>query len=332
METPAPLVSIAFTPVSPSSRADSPNLRLRFRTPDSASPYYLAMAAAFASLRRANPDLSLQLISTIYPPLAHAQLLDKLSVHINIVPFAHRPPTTHLSAFVTSFYTLDALEATSGCPGPAILLDPDVLCLRPLDPILARVSDGVGALELDRPADEPINGLSRRQAGQLHQLLEPTLSGTPRHYGGEIYVTSAPIRSQFLSHARAAWEFSTPRLKAGFSGFTTEEHLLSYALRRLASVVKLNPLTARIWTARTYRRVPPNIQDLTLWHVPAEKGRGLTHLGSILLRRSDAFSRLSDEEFAAVLQHACGLPHRSPRRWAGDTAATVAKRLRQPFT
>jgi hypothetical protein len=119
------------------------------------------------------------------------------------------------------------------------------------------------------------------------------------------------------------------RFIGGATGFTTEEHIFSYALRRVGSVVCLRGDIERIWTARTWRRVPPNVEDLVLWHLPAEKGRGLARLGAMVVRRADVFSTLSDEEFTVLVGHAVGVPHRGLHRWSVDTLARVGKRARR---
>jgi hypothetical protein len=91
-------------------------------------------------------------------------------------------------------------------------------------------------------------------------------------------------------------------------GFTTEEHLLSYALRRVRPVMPLNGEIERIWTAGTYRAVPPNTQDLVLWHLPAEKGHGLRTLGMLALSATDALLTLPDIEFAELVARQSAFP------------------------
>src|ERR1039458_1861510 len=231
-----PLVVIPFAPWSAAVAPDSPNLRLSPGVGSAADAYYLAMVVTFASLRRTNPALRLQLTTTAMPPAHYRRVLDRLEVEVRVVAFAHRPIGSSIKTFITSFYSLEPPQATSDDPAAVMLLDPDVICLGALGRLFDRVGDGVGAYEIDYPVDESINGISRREAGHLQGLLDADFVGIPRHYGGEVYVSGQARRAELLRHSDVAWEFSMRRFGGGHRGFTTEEHIFSYALRRVRAV------------------------------------------------------------------------------------------------
>lgn len=312
--------AVAFAHVDP---AQSPNV-----TSATLDVYFRSMVVAFASARRWNPGLALELVTDLAPPTAYAEGLARLDVRIHLTPFRHRPPEGFAQRFAASLFQLDALQA---CEGPTVFLDPDVLCLRPFDAMLREVgTERVGALPIGYLAGHQVNGLSRAEAQGLHVALgEP--DGVPVHYGGECYAVPAGPRAQLVARAEAAWQDSLQRWRAGRAHFVTEEHLLSYALRGV-DVLPLDPFVQRIWTAAKYRTVTGSEGDLTVWHLPAEKEHGFRELYPSATDRASWFWRDDDVAWRRKTARILGVSHRRPRRLLRDTAgrAVVALERHRP--
>ena len=239
--------------------SQNPNLR-RTVGVDSASPYYQSMIVAFASIKRFNPHVGMALVTNEPPPEPYLSMLTDLGVEVRRVSFGHRPPDGFASTFVGSLYLLDALARPESVT--RVLIDPDVLCIRSLDRMLDDVSSDIGALNINLGPDENINGISRRDAGIIHGLLgEPEL--TPVHYGGEVYILPPGNLIKLKERCDAAWIFSLRRHGQAQTKFSTEEHILSYAVRAF-EVKELSAFARRIWTAHKYRNVIGDEKSLTL--------------------------------------------------------------------
>lgn len=286
--------------------------------------YYEAMIVAFGSVRRWNPDLRLALISNEPPPERYIPLFARLRVEFELVPFGHEPPPGFTDRFMGSLYMLDALAASFD--RDSIFIDPDVVCIRELGPDLLDADDRVGVLPMDYSPAHDINGLTRNEAGVLHTLLgEP--SSTPIHYGGECYVVPASVAPQVLERVQQAWQFSLIRARSNLSRFTTEEHVLSYAVRGLPTR-SVDFAVRRIWTAARLRTVRGDESTLTFWHLPAEKGRGFSNVFEDAIDQSSWFWTSSQSEFTRNVAVAMGIASRDPRRYARDTAAQFLTRAK----
>lgn len=306
--------------------SQNPNLRVR-RGEDPAEPYMRAMTVAFASVRRWNPDFELQLISNAAPEGNHLHRLDQLGVSYAEVPFAHRPPEGFTSRFEASLYMLDALRSLTA--QSTVLIDPDVLCMDSLHPLLNELSGSAAALDMCFPESEDINGLTRTEAGQLHaELGEPSLA--PAHYGGEMYVIPLAVAQQIIDRCESAWQLSLRRHAQGLSKFTTEEHILSYALRGVP-VKNLDRYIRRIWTSYRYRQVYGTEGELALWHLPAEKDRGFRELYSSAIDDRSWFWQSDRAEFVERCGRAMGFHHRPAVRFAKDMAGYTVSRAQGIF-
>lgn len=280
------------------------------------------MIVAFASLRRWNSDLSLALVTNEPPPDRFCGQLVRLGVEIRTAPFEHRPPVNFARHFAASLYMLDAMVACA--QGSTLFLDPDVLCIGGVGNLLEKSRSRVGVLPIPYHEDHDVNGLTRREAGALHALLgEPVQA--PEHFGGECYAVPVDAAAPLIERAARAWELSLERFALGASRFTTEEHLLGYALRGVPSV-PIDDEIRRIWTAARYRNVDGREQELALWHLPAEKDRGFRRLYSEATEPSSWFWSAPQEEFVARAGKAMGLVRRPPRRLVRDVAGQVLAR------
>lgn len=322
------VLGIAFAN-APASQ--SPNIRRRSRG-DAASTYYVAVCLAYASVRRWHDDMTLVFVTDGAVPTEFAPTLESLGVEVLHVDFAHRPPEGFFGLFNASLFSLDAVtEMARRYPGEDLcLMDPDVLAMRPLDPLFADVETSIGALPIPVAPDEQVNGLSALQAAALHQELDDTLAGLPEHFGGEVYVFRADTIAPVVERAEAAFQLAMDLHRRGLPKFTTEEHLFNYALRR-ATVSRLDDRARRLWTAPRFREIGDHPDQLVLWHLPAEKDRGFPGLVDAATDRRSWFWTASDEEYRSRLGTAFGIPRRGFRRWSYDTAGAVVRRAQEKW-
>lgn len=261
-------VGVAFTP---GTSSDAFNVR---GTHDPAMTYYRSIVAVLACARRWNPHTPLFLATTAPPPPETRASLDSIAVEVDLVPFDRRPPPGLTPRFSASLYLLDVLHSAR-CRSDVLIIDPDCAVVRELPTWPA---GSVAAHLIDYPADREINGLTQTQAQSLHaELFGERIVHPARYYGGEaLWVPSARL-DELTQTLDEAHDFALARHRAGrVPWFRTEEHLLTAAAR----VVPFADLDGvrRIWTARRYRNTRADDLSLALWHVPAEKDRGLVAL------------------------------------------------------
>jgi hypothetical protein len=319
--TPRITVAIPFVRVD---AKQNPNIKSK--STDSSLAYFRSMTVAFASVRRLHPDIDLTLITDAAPPGEFKSILSELGIRTQIALFDHRPPAGFTRVFEGSLFLLDALNHLDA--DISILIDPDVLLVRPLNEMLNELGDRAGAVRIDYTVEQNINGLSRTEAMELYRLLGEPVTAPQQHMGGEFYVIPRKHLDTLRSRVDSAWTLSLHRFSQGETRFTTEEHVLNAALRGIPFMT-LNNYVRRVWTAHSFRNVTKNDVQLTAWHLPAEKDRGFAALYPLVLDRSSWFWTATDDEFVSQTAKAMGLGRRTPARLALDLVAHAARKLRE---
>lgn len=264
---------------------DSPN------SSGSREAYADCIFAAFSSLRRWAPREPAVLVT-------NAPWTPHLPTGVEVVetPFASRPTQPLYSTFESAFFMVDALACIATTfPDQEVVavVDPDVLFLAPPVRILASsdVAD-YGLLALDHPPRESINGLSRSEASGLHRLAghRSCSSKLPaRHFGGELVVGTPERLGSLGGRMARALDLSLERAANGqFPWFTTEEHLLSFAVCG-ESTVDLSDVAKRIWTTIRTRNSLPSDLDREMIHLPSEKDAGLRTIAMAARREGSWF-------------------------------------------
>ncbi len=266
--------------------------------------YYRSAIATFGTIRRFNPTLQCALATNAAPPEWAARQFERLDVQVRCIEALsiHRlPPHTR---FRTSLYLFDVLRAIVAPPGKAVtFLDPDVICVRPFDFVL---DDGqVGCLPLATGEHDSIKGVTLAQIAAIGAALGRPKDSVPSHIGGEILTVTHAALPELLDRVSEALAYID---RGASPNFLNEEHVLTYASDRNWRSMRL--LIARIWTIPRYRDVPEDALNLALWHLPAEKTKGLQRVYRAVRERY--FDRLSDDAARRLLGRWTGV---IPTRW-----------------
>lgn len=317
------IVAIAFTPAPVT---DSRNLR-HVRQDDPRQIYYAAIELAFRTYRRWLPEARILLVSDAEPPKSTRNQLDDVEAEWLEAPFDSRTPVPLGPTFQSSLYTIDAInalvQAATTDDEPLLLLDPDCLAVRPLAALAARATQRIGAYPLNFAPEYVSNGLSGTQAAVLHTKLNPQLHGVPPYFGGEYYGFTRNLMLPIQERIRGALQLSVALAREGQPRFSTEEHIMNYALRGV-DVDVVDDSVRRIWTAPTHRTVTGDEGSLTLWHLPSEKDRGFPRALQAARERESWF--YSDEStFRRHMGKLLGLGRRPPSRFVYDTVAREAR-------
>jgi hypothetical protein len=104
---------------------------------------------------------------------------------------------------------------------------------------------------------------------------------TFKYCGGEFFFIPQSRVDEITFNIEKIWKRNESSDFSSGEYFQTEEHFLSLAIHNLHSVETTNSIS-RLWTTRTYRKIPKNYRELLLIHLPAEKDNGISKLFSIL--------------------------------------------------
>lgn len=288
-------VAMAFVRMG---RAESSQCRGRLGE-EPALAYFRCMASAYGSVRRWNPDVDLVLVTTEPLPEPYAGQLARIGVETVPAPFAHRPPDGFGKGWASSLYHLDAMQALCGRSGTQVFIEPDLLCVRPLDDMLSTVGDRVGAQfepELMRPEAREWDWYWEL-CDELHaELGEPT--GRHQPYSGSFYVVPERHGPVMLERIERAWDLSLERHRRGKLGLSTDEQFMNYALRgvpvaEMSSHVRVISTTP--W--RRYLTDRDTILALTLWNLTHEKDLGFQRMYGAAVDFGSWFWTAPQEEF-----------------------------------
>ncbi len=271
--------------------------------------YYRSAIATFGTIRRFNPTLECVFATNAAPPDWALRQFERLDVQIRCIEALSIQRLPARTMFRTSLYLFDALRSIVASPGEAVMfLDPDVICVRPFDFVL---NDGqVGCLPLETGANDSIKGITLTQIAEIGAAWGRSKAFVPKHIGGEILAVTHGASPELFERIKEALAYIDSR---AFPNFLNDEHILTYASGRNWRSMRL--LIARIWTIPRYRYVPEDALKLALWHLPAEKTRGLQRIYRAV--RECSLNRLSDDAARQLLGRWTGvIPTR--RRMIGD--------------
>jgi hypothetical protein len=159
----------------------------------------------------------------------------------------------------------------------SLIIDPDVICLQSVGEMQSLLRHKIAVFRPLFNSDKVINGLSPNQANEIYNIyLGKSFNSEPRHVGGEAIFVPIKSINELLHRVSQLWDWNIDRAKRGKAYLTTEEHILTVLLRSV-DCDSLSPYLSRIWTAKSYREIEGDSQDIekmVMWHLPSEKNRG----------------------------------------------------------
>ena len=304
--------------------------------------YWSNIATCAATLRHVDRDRTdLAVFAGDTPPARPAMVLADAQVEVRHLDFARRPPRDFYHRYVGSLYVLDVMAALVdevASHDVLLFVDPDVVWMAPLDPLVEEVRQGgVVAYQLPVPDDVPLCHLTRREQGVL--LAEMTGRGPDDgaypHFGGELYGMLGAELAAIVPELELLWAATLQRYKQGLRHFNVEEHLMNAVLwARGEHEGRANRYIQRIVTAPPPRGSRERaVPGLVAWHLPIEKDRGLLRV----LRRVASGRALppAGPRYERWLAHRTGV-RPTPARWLTDRArqvkwATIDRRGRPTY-
>lgn len=296
--------------------------------------YWRCIAVLFASARITSPQTRLMLFANVPPPVVDgidlAGVLARLGVEQRRVPLTRRLVSGKGQSWGNVLYFLDAFDALADEPDetPVALVDSDVLCAWPLDPLFGLLDRAdFAAYRVETRMDEDVNGMTVPDMTHAARTVDHVGSDADiAHYGGELLAA----RLGTWRHERGRFLDLYDRARAGdhaFASIRTEEHLYSIALADPAlRVAEANPLMKRIWTSPRCNTARPGDENLLLWHLPAEKRYGFADLFSRLAER-DFDTAVAPDAFRALAGRLCAVPAKTPGKIVHDGVRQIAAKM-----
>ena len=288
--------------------SQAPNLK----TLSKRGVYWQNIAVMMATARMFAPAAELIVFSTDPPTDEAAPILASVDAKVVNTPFQYRPPKNFFHMFNGAFYLLDAMNwcvANRADSCDYLFLDPDCVVTGDISAIqeVLRKFDII-AYELPYRKDWRNSGLLHDDLCALaREFSGRTDTSKFRQYGGEFYAFNATGLQQLTAALPEVWEANLQRFAAGKAKFNTEEHVISYIFWRDAPRVcdAKGRFVKRFWTGSRYRNYRKGEEALPVWHLPAEKDRGIPRVFEDIVqqkfRLTDADSKATKRYLASAL-------------------------------
>jgi hypothetical protein len=278
------------------------------------SQYLEAILCLFASASRWEPSASRVIYVDKRIPAEWFERLQRFDVNVIEVPFRHKQTSEFYHRFGGSLFTLDVMQHLQDY---TLLVDPDVLVMRPLGELFDFAQGKLGVIPINYNSGADVNGLTLEEIREIHEELSLLSHNAPSHVGGEFLIMSADVRKRVVPLAQKIWVENILRYKRGQTYFRTEEHVFS-AIAQHVPFVDISSFAKRIWTTSRLRTVSPSDHELSLWHLPAEKGRGFSSLHQVIEDDNSWFWQSGNADFVQNCGAVMGMWKRSPWRFVRD--------------
>jgi hypothetical protein len=262
-----------------------------------ATIYFKCILVCFATFRHFEPEATLVLYTNKPITIEFENQFQNLRIDIRIIPFTFNPPNIMGDRFRGCFFLFDAIKNSKAT---TLFIDPDIVAINRISEVEGVCGNRYGIFKLDFSENTFVNGITLgtatrifdRYYGNTYQFATEKKTG---HLGGEIiYIPSSRLK-EINEKISNFWTWNLNEALSKRDYLTTEEHILTQTINDNESV-KLNSFISRIWTTKKFTKHQGNegeINDLALWHLPAEKSRGFIKL----------YSQLYKSEFKITMDH-----------------------------
>jgi len=184
-----------------------------------------------------------------------------------------------------------------------LMLDSDCVFRRNIDDAFA-VLEKQAALTyvIDYSKDQILNGINRYQMHKIFSELGLHLDDVPKYSGGEVLFAKGDFIKALASAYPELWEILIKRHIEKKDKFNEEAHVLSYFYYKFgANIGAMNPFIKRLWTnPYSFRNIERYDYELSIWHLPHEKVRGLSDLFDRIQSGLD-LNALNDQEYINLI-------------------------------
>lgn len=256
------------------------------------------------------------------------KLID-LGVEIRYHDFSYfKPPNGYSNTFKNAFYKLDVIQKLGEQSGVnCILLDTDCVWIKSAESINQVFEQNDSILLYDpytsenpsvRPTNLTKDNMPKTEVCKVYQMIDENYpSIEPRVFGGELIGGSsenlrkvAEMLSVSFIHIlqKFSAEKQLPKFPNGKNIFSGMEYWSSMVYNQLPMPwIDAKIYTRRIWTAFSLNEVRKEDLNLTIWHLPAEKDKGIPLLYRKALNPNSKFWTLSNQDFIKYTSQYLGI-------------------------
>jgi len=319
-------------------------LNVKSSSADFQSIYWQCAVVFFASSVRNNPSANHILCTNAekLPNLGNFNMEDffaQIGVKVAQLPFSYKHPLEYFPAFRSTYFKFDIvkyLKNNSESNDICLSLDSDCVWVNSVDRMIEAIEkNGIATYERYYQEDEAINGLNRLEMQKIYHELGYKIEQPPRYFGAEFIGSTGANVKKLSEEIDEIWNISLERFAQGKSKFNTEEQMLSYIYNKQGYAPgTANPYLERIWTAAQFYTASKSNFKLDVWHLPAEKAKGITRLFLEVSNSKSLFWTLPvGEEFMKYAAGYLGIPKPNISKIILDTLqnrkAGIKKRLSQ---
>lgn len=296
------------------------------------SIYLQIQVPFFVTFRHYHPEARLLFFTNaLHLPPYLQRLFAGLDVETVRLPYRCTPPDGWYGAWRNQFYLYDIfryMETRMEADDTLLLCDADCLCRRSLQPLFREVAQHGSALyELETRPTETVNGITLQQMTELYADCYGTQPQRPiSYYGGEFIALRGDTVGRVNEAYGPLWQFNLQRFHDALSKLNEEALFFSVLAEHLHIRNDIaNRYVKRLWTSPGYNNVRPGDEQLSVWHLPYEKKRGLYRLFRLL----SAHPEITDEtDFWQKTSRWTGIPHISLEKRIYDRIVTLWQKLK----
>lgn len=270
--------------------------------------------------------------------------LSGIGVQIIYLPFRQFNVPHKFSSYLSAaFYKLEVLYALSQeNTDDVCLLDSDCIWIRPADKIKEILrEDKIILYDIYKLKDHNTKSPHGISKNDLYEVFNQVLPGYPNRdpvrYGGEIVASNARnfkkvADTMIDSYNKIINEFThLPKFKNGKKFLDGMEFFTSfvYNMLQIAHVdAEEEMILKRIWTRENVTTVSKSNLDLVIWHLIAEKGRGIHLFSKEVLDQKSSFWTMGTDRIPEYLGGYMGIPERKIKLNEPSFFQTILPRIK----
>ena len=260
----------------------------------------------------------------------------KLKIEFMSIPFMYKTPKNYFGSWRNQFFEFSIFNHISNNQSfdegdNFCLIDSDCVISKSLDEMFKDIKQNKYLhYLLTYNEDHIINGLSRTgMKGIFEDLTGRRLDEPPNYYAGEFFASKIEFVKQVDREFQLVWPKLIERSEKKQAVLNEEAHVLSYIFHNLQMENSLGDgYVKRLWTdPTTLRNVEKGDENLSIWHLPAEKRIGFKKLFKKLSGRNFDISSFSSEEFNDLLKRNFSIPNLSTKQKIYYSVKRLAKKI-----
>lgn len=268
--------------------------------------YYQCMVVFFTSMKCFYNKNDFVLFTNVTPPNKYTIELNRLGVEIKLLDSVDVKITNNTllsNHFPGCLFTLDVLSyfETSNMfdkyrglwllDSDCIANNYDIALVTQLD---KESNNSISCYEIDYGEDYLVNGQSRSSLTELSREIFGVNETLIPYYGGEFYY----INSDMSHKLNKKIDLAIEHIIRNGGGTFTEEHILTIVFTQFKNnLFSSESSVKRVWTTYSHWNLNENDFNVSLLHLPAEKGRIFSELYSMI---SDSQNSLYDVNYGEL--------------------------------